>query len=41
MPDVQKADEGAHPDPGRILNEVDYRCEECGAKELRSVPRPT
>jgi hypothetical protein len=26
--------------PGRIFNEVDYRCEECGAKELRSVPRP-
>ncbi len=27
--------------PGRSFNEVDYRCEECGAKELRSVPRPT
>ena len=27
--------------PGRVFNEVDYRCDECGAKELRSVPRPT
>jgi hypothetical protein len=25
--------------PGRISNDVDYRCDECGAKELRSVPR--
>jgi hypothetical protein len=26
--------------PGRISNDVDYRCDECGAKELLSVPRP-
>ena len=25
--------------PGRVFNDVDYRCDECGAKELRSVPR--
>jgi tRNA(Ile2) C34 agmatinyltransferase TiaS len=25
--------------PGRKFNEVDYRCEQCGQKVLRSVPR--
>jgi MinD superfamily P-loop ATPase len=25
--------------PGRKFDEVDYRCEECGAEVLRSVPR--
>ena len=25
--------------PGRVSSEVDYRCEECGATELRSVPQ--
>jgi tRNA(Ile2) C34 agmatinyltransferase TiaS len=25
--------------PGREFNDVDYRCEECGEKTLRSVPR--
>jgi tRNA(Ile2) C34 agmatinyltransferase TiaS len=24
---------------GREFNDVDYRCEECGEKALRSVPR--
>jgi len=25
--------------PGREFNDVDYRCEDCGEKALRSVPR--
>jgi tRNA(Ile2) C34 agmatinyltransferase TiaS len=25
--------------PGREFNDVDYRCEECGEKALRAVPR--
>jgi tRNA(Ile2) C34 agmatinyltransferase TiaS len=25
--------------PGRKLDDVDYRCDECGAEVLRAVPR--
>lgn len=25
--------------PGREFNDVDYRCEDCGANVLRAVPR--
>jgi hypothetical protein len=27
------------PLPGRKFDDVDYRCEECGAEVLRAVPR--
>jgi predicted SprT family Zn-dependent metalloprotease len=26
--------------PGRKVDDVTYRCDECGAEVLRSVPRP-
>jgi hypothetical protein len=25
--------------PGRKVDDVTYRCDECGAEEMRSVPR--
>jgi predicted SprT family Zn-dependent metalloprotease len=26
--------------PGRRMDDVTYRCDECGAEVMRSVPRP-
>ena len=27
--------------PGRKVNDVDYRCEDCGERVVKAVPRPS